>query len=379
MSAGGVGVRGRSGVTVTVGCVMAAEPVKVTPSQMLQAGARASATAEQLAVPNPGAVPAAAPGSAIDGAWTTVSAGMGTRITQMGSQVAGKGPAVQSATASGVAQTQGTDEASAGRYQALGNGQELQHANAPRNGSGIQAVDYKTGGGPGSAGQPSAPAPPPPPVPGGQPPDPRNPFIGDNRFGRWEDVVPPPYTGSSPPPMQPSHRSWADIPDSQRTSGPTGFFTPGKNWVDDNAAPWAQLQHDYKFRISGEDATNYTRMVQTQGGWQQQRWVQYTYESRDFTGVALGGSVWAKEGPDLGEGKLGGVTTGGIGALSPPPYMGPWQPVTPQQIAVLSAANPGVTFYVPDGCAGQFTFQGGVPVGGFSGLPPSPPIMVAEP
>jgi hypothetical protein len=358
---------------------MAAEPVKVTPSQMLQAGAKVSAAAEQLAVPNPGAVPVAVLGSALDGAWSTLSAGMGTRVAQMGSQSAGKGPAMQSATASGVAQTQRTDEESASRYQALGNGQEQQQGGGPRGGSGVQPADYRTGGGPGSAGQPSAPAPPPPPVPGGQPPDPRNPFIGDNRFGHWEDVVPPPYTGKTPPPMQPSHRSWGDVPGNQRTGGPTGFFTPGKSWVDDNAAPWAQLQEEDKLRISGEDVTNYTRMVQTQSGWQQQRWVQYTYESQKFTGVALGGDVWAKEGPDIGAGKLGGVTTGGIEALSPPPYMGPWQPITPQQIAGLSAANPNVTFYVPDGCAGQFTFQGGVPVGGFSGLPPSPPIMVAEP
>jgi hypothetical protein len=98
---------------------MPAEPIKVDPSHMLQAAASAAATAEQVAVPNPGAAPIAKPGSPMDGAAVGVASAMGTQVAQMTGQVAGKGPAVQATTASGVAQTEATDEQNSELYRAV--------------------------------------------------------------------------------------------------------------------------------------------------------------------------------------------------------------------------------------------------------------------
>lgn len=204
--------------------------------------------------------------------------------------------------------------------------------------------------------------------------DPRNPLIGDDRFGHWENVVPPPYVGKDPPPPPTGHRSLQGLP-GKGPAGPSGFYVPGgKPWADDNAAPFAYLQEQYRFRITGEDYTSYTRMVNGQ----QQQWVQYTYEAQRFTQVPFGGSVWAKKGPNEISGELGGTSTGGLGGISLPPKISPWQPITLNQIGTLSAANPNVTYYIPNGCGGQFTFSGGVPVGGIQ-PPPSPPIMIAAP
>jgi hypothetical protein len=202
--------------------------------------------------------------------------------------------------------------------------------------------------------------------------DPRNPFIGDPRFGYWQDYVPPPYTGTTPPPPPKQHMPWVDGPQG----GPTGFYTPGKTWIDDNAAPFAAYQQQYKFRISGEDLTPYT---QTGPGGQMQRWVAYTYEAQEFQNVALNGDIWAKTPPDPTQGTLGGVTTGGIGGLSIPPKIGSWQPITPAQIATLSAANPTVNYYIPDPCGQQFAFVNGVPTGGNDPGPLTPSMIAGPP
>ena len=113
---------------------------------------------------------------------------------------------------------------------------------------------------------------------------------------------------------------------------------------------------------------------------QLQRWVANTYESQKITQLNLGGDAWAKTDPNELEGTLGGVTTGGLAGITPPPHFGEWAPVTPQQMTTLSAANPSATFYIPDGCGGQFTFKGGSPVGGgFLAPGPTTPIMTAGP
>lgn len=163
------------------------------------------------------------------------------------------------------------------------------------------------------------------PAPPGLPPvatDPRNPFIGDPRFGYWTDYVAPPYTGSAPPPPAKQHVPWVDGPEG----GPTGFYTRGRTWIGDNDAPFASYQQQYKFRIAGEDLTSYT---QVGPGGQMQRWVAYTYEAQEFQNVALNGNIWAKTPADASQGTLGGVATGGIGGISIPPTIGPWQPITP--------------------------------------------------
>lgn len=227
---------------------------------------------------------------------------------------------------------------------------------------GVQLVDFKQDGG----------LPQDPNLQG--PIDPRNPFVGDERFGHWENVVPPPYVGKEPPPPWTGHRSLEGLP-GKGPAGPSGFYVPGgKTWADDNAAPFGYLQEQYRFRISGQDYTPYTRMVNGQ----QQQWVQYTYESQRYTQLSLGGSAWAPTSPNEITRTPGGVMTGGLAGITPPPKIGAWQPITPAQMATLSAANPGVTYYVPNGCGGQFTFSGGVPVGGIQ-PPPSPPVMIAAP
>ncbi|WP_218565228.1 type VII secretion target, partial [Mycobacterium xenopi] len=192
-------------------------------------------------------------------------------------------------------------------------------------------------------------------------PDPRNPFVGDERFGHWQDVVPPPYVGNPPPPWT-GHRPMHSMP----SGGSTGFYMPGgKTWADDNAPPFGYLQEQYQFRISGEDYTSYTR---TMNGHQQQ-WVQYTYEAQKITQINVGGEVWTQKGPNETTGELGGVSTGGIAGINPPPNIGQWEPITLHDIASLSVANPTVTYYMPDICGKQFAFINGVATGGYAPPP----------
>lgn len=203
--------------------------------------------------------------------------------------------------------------------------------------------------------------------------DPRNPFVGDERFGHWSDVVPPPYVGKTPPPPWTGHRPWKG---PSLEGGPTGFYPPGgKTWADDNAPPFAYLQEQYRFRISGEDYTHYTRTDPVDG--HQQQWVQYTYEAQKWTQGTVAGEVWASKGPNEITGELGGVNTGGLSGISPPAYKGPWEPITLPQIATLSAANPSIHYYMPDDCGFQFSFLNGSATGGNSGLGPIMPSMIA--
>lgn len=210
--------------------------------------------------------------------------------------------------------------------------------------------------------------------------DPRNPFVGDERFGQWVNVVPPPYTGDTPPPPWTGHR---DFPPEtmgpgqpKGPAGPSGFYTPGgRPWADDNAPPMADWQEQYAFRASGQDYTHYTRMVDGH----QQQWVQNTYDAREWTRVNVNGPAWAGKDPNPLTGELGGTTSGGLGGISPPAYMHDWRPMSLNEIAGLSAQNPTVTYYVPDGCGGKLTFQGGVPHGGITPAAPTMPSMTAGP
>lgn len=247
-------------------------------------------------------------------------------------------------------------------YQALSNGAKDSPADPT-----IRAAGWRPG-------DPVPASPAPPGLPGVPPvaTDPRNPFIGDPRFGYWQDYVPPPYTGSTPPPPATRHVPWADGPEG----GPTGFYTPGRTWIGDNDAPFAAYEQQYKFRIAGEDLTSYTQ-VGPNG--QMQRWVAYTYEAQEFQNVKLNGDIWVKTPPDASTGGLGGVTTGGIGGISVPPKIGPWQPITPAQIAALSANNPSVQYYMPDPCGQQFAFVNGVATGGNAPGPITPSIVAAPP
>lgn len=199
--------------------------------------------------------------------------------------------------------------------------------------------------------------------------DPRNPFVGDERFGYWQDVTPPPYVGSAPPPPRTGHYALPDKP----PGGPSGFYVPGgQTWADDGAPPMADLEEQYRFRISGIDSTSYTRTVNGQ----QQQWLQYTYDAQRFSRVNLGGEIWAPKGPNEITGELGGVSTGGLAGINPPPMIGPWQPMSLPEIATLSAANPTVPYYLPGDCGGALTFVNGWATGG-GGPPPTIPSIIA--
>ena len=194
----------------------------------------------------------------------------------------------------------------------------------------VQMVDNKTK------------PPPPPPPQAGRPVDPADPIVGDPRFGYWENVpTPPPYVGAQPPPLKDQFRPFPD--GTPLKVGPTtGMFTPGKTWIGDIDPPAVQGQEEYRFRMSGTDATTITRMVNENGVWQQQRWVQNVYEYQRNTSMVF-------------DGDLGGL----------PPIQNidrDWKPITLPQIAALSANNADTTFYLPDGCGGTVKFNDGVSI-----------------
>jgi hypothetical protein len=199
---------------------------------------------------------------------------------------------------------------------------------------------------------PADPLPPPPPG-RGQPQDPADTRVGNPNFGTWENVPPPPpYVGNQPPPLRPEYRPFP--PGDPLKVGPTtGMYTPGKTWIGGIDPPIVNGQEGYRFRMAGTEATTTTRMVFENGHWQEQRWVQNVYEYQRNTSLIPGGSF------------------AGL-----PPLQNidqTWKPISPSQIGSLSAANPGVTYYLPDGCGGVVKYIGGVPQG--LGGPPSPPIM----
>jgi hypothetical protein len=203
---------------------------------------------------------------------------------------------------------------------------------------------------------------PPPPVPG-QPVDPADPFAGNPNYGTWEEVpLPAPYVGSDAPPLTPEYRPFPEgMP--LKVGGTTGMYTPGKTWVTDDQAPYAQLQEQYRFRLAGTEATTVTRMIRQDGVWKQQRWVQNVYEYQRNTQVALGGDV---QGRKL-SGDIGGTPT-------VPIFDQDWEPTSLPQIIGLSANNAETTYYLPDGCGGQLEVAGGVVQGG--AVPPKPPIII---
>ncbi len=195
----------------------------------------------------------------------------------------------------------------------------------PTHGS-VQPVDNRTG-------------PPAPPRPG-DPVDPGNRWVDDPQFGHWETVPPaPPYVGATPPPLKNEYRPFPE--GSPLKVGPTtGMYTPGKSWIADEDAPAVIGQEGYRFRMAGQEATTTTRMVFTDGQWQQQRWVQNVYEYQRNTSYAAGGD---------------------FAGLPPVQNIDhDWKPISLPQIGTLSANNPTTTYYLPDGCGGTVKFDGGV-------------------
>lgn len=194
---------------------------------------------------------------------------------------------------------------------------------------------------------------PPPPPQAGQPIGPDTPWwVGDSRFGHWEEVPPPaPYVGAGPPPLKERYIPFP--PNMPAKEGPsTGMYTPGKTWIGDIDPPAVVGEEAYRFRIAGLEQTTVTRMVNSNGQWHQECWVQNVYEYQRDTRYAA---------------------TGDLAGL--PPIINfdrEWKPISLPDIANLSAHNPSTTYYLPDGCGGSIPYSNGaVP----NTNPTQPPIM----
>ncbi|WP_431240961.1 hypothetical protein ACQ86B_28990 (plasmid) [Mycolicibacterium aichiense] len=291
-------------------------------------------------------------------ATTAAAAGARSPAAQRAVLTALKGQVSRAQAIVGSAQQAATQLAAGirtARYRAPTGGpgpdDQIVDADAKKRG-GIQLVDNRTG-----------PAPAAPPQPG-QPFAPGDPFVGDPRFGQWENVPPPPPYVGTPPPLKPETRRFPD--DTPLKVGPTtGMYTPGKTWIGDIDPPMVKGEEEYRFRMSGQQATTITRMVNDNGGWHQQRWVQNLYEYQRNTSYSVSGDIGLR-GIDGQGGDFGGL----------PPIQTidhDWKPISLPQIAVLSANNAGTTYYLPDGCGGTIKFDGGVSID--PGAPPSIPVM----
>lgn len=200
----------------------------------------------------------------------------------------------------------------------------------------------------------------------GEPIDPTDWRVGDQRFGYWEDVPIPlkPWVDDVPPPLGREIRRFPEDRLRDNAARPTEFFVPNKSWLFDSEAPYVQCQEQYMIRISGTEATPYVRVPTDAGRATQQRWVAYTYEVSKRRQVVLGGDIRVR----------GHV--GDIAALGPFPWIEQtWTPTPINDIARLSADNPTIRFNIPDGCGGQFAYTAGVPAGGWIGKPSGPPVM----
>lgn len=96
-----------------------AKNIKVWPQELLQASQASTNKAEKAAAPHPGVVPVATPGSSVDTAAAGIAARIGTRLAELSTKLATKGPLVQTVTQAGTTQLQGQDEQNAQQIAAV--------------------------------------------------------------------------------------------------------------------------------------------------------------------------------------------------------------------------------------------------------------------
>jgi EspA/EspE family len=182
----------------------------------------------------------------------------------------------------------------------------------------------------------------------GRPWDPANPQYGNSAYGQWETISTSP-TGPWPP-LDLKYRSFEDSP--LKIGPTTGLYVPKQSWITNEDAPLVQFREGYQFRLAGTQPTDVTRLVNQDGQWQVQRWVSNVYEYQRNTSKSAGGDF------------------AGL-----PPIQNidrEWKPISIPEINTLSASNSTVKYYLPDGCGGSVTMQGGVP----TNMPRvDPPIM----
>ncbi len=119
-------------------------------------------------------------------------------------------------------------------------------------------------------------------------------------------------------------------PPCAEVNGPSsGVVTVGGDSPQQPEAVGFDLQHTYRFRISGSEFTGQTQMVQIDGKWYQAQWHSYTYEMNKIPVVSGAGQIPALQLPIMSEANK-------------------WTPVSVGQIMTESSTHPGGTLYLPN-------------------------------
>lgn len=187
-------------------------------------------------------------------------------------------------------------------------------------------------------------------VPQPQPPWDTPPAGKNAATGQWQLDTSRGY--DSPTVPQGPYPAWrpTTIPEKVATGPSTGLVTTDQTGLS-GTADGLDLQQAYKFRITGDEFSGITKMVQGgDGRWYLARWMDNTYEMQ-ISKVLQG--------------------TGDLGGITSYPITMKWTPVSLAQIADVSAMYPNKTFYLPDGCGGT------IPIVGGKLSTPTVPVMTA--
>ncbi|HLR99564.1 hypothetical protein H7J77_01555 [Mycolicibacillus parakoreensis] len=145
--------------------------------------------------------------------------------------------------------------------------------------------------------------------------------------GFWGVDMSRPAPTPDPLPAPAPHRSRP--PCADLTGPSSGVVTVGGDSPQQPDAVGFDLQHTYRFRISGSEFTGQTQMVHIDGKWYQAQWHSYTYEMNRIPVVSGAGQIPALQLPIMSEANT-------------------WTPVNLGQVMVESSTHPGATLYLPD-------------------------------